>query len=143
MRIRRLQDGAPRLPLGAPYLGGDREADRRRMQANPIRKLYSTARWRALRWQVLLEAHVRCAKCGREHPRLSRLCDRLAPLGLLHTVAGAAPDFAADHIEPHRGDLGRFWDRANLQCLCAGCHAGAKQREEQGSRGAAGGGGGV
>jgi len=27
-----------------------------------------------------------------------------------------------DHIVPHDSDPGRFWDRANLQGLCRGCH---------------------
>lgn len=27
-----------------------------------------------------------------------------------------------DHITPHGGDWDRFWDRANLQGLCRGCH---------------------
>lgn len=27
-----------------------------------------------------------------------------------------------DHVIPHRGDPGRFWDRGNLQGLCGACH---------------------
>ena len=27
-----------------------------------------------------------------------------------------------DHVEPHRGDWGRFTDRRNLQSLCKRCH---------------------
>ena len=27
-----------------------------------------------------------------------------------------------DHIEPHRGDMALFWDRANWQPLCKRCH---------------------
>jgi 5-methylcytosine-specific restriction endonuclease McrA len=28
-----------------------------------------------------------------------------------------------DHVIPHRGDGGRFWDRGNHQAMCASCHA--------------------
>lgn len=27
-----------------------------------------------------------------------------------------------DHIKPHRGDMGLFWDAENHQSLCAPCH---------------------
>ncbi len=28
-----------------------------------------------------------------------------------------------DHVEPHRGDLEKFWDREhNWQALCRACH---------------------
>lgn len=37
----------------------------------------------------------------------------------------------ADHIEPHRGDLAKFW-RGALQSLCGPCHSSVKQREEGG-----------
>ena len=37
-----------------------------------------------------------------------------------------------DHIEPHRGDMTVFWDRANWQPLCTTCHSSVKQREEEG-----------
>lgn len=114
MRLTRLKDGAHRLAPVARYLGGDAEADRRRMAANPLRALYFTKRWRQLRWAVLVDAGFTCAACGRLEGETRRL--------------------VADHIEPHRGIEERFWDRANLQCLCASCHSGAKQRAEQGSR---------
>lgn len=28
-----------------------------------------------------------------------------------------------DHIEDHRGDQGKFWDKANHQALCKPCHS--------------------
>lgn len=133
MKLTRLKDRAHRLPPVAPWLGGAAEVDRRRNVANPLRALYFTTRWRTLRWEVLVDAHFRCARCGREHPTLTPICDALAPLGQLGIVKGRAPDYVADHINPHRGIEERFWDRGNLQCLCASCHSGAKQREEQGS----------
>lgn len=39
------------------------------------------------------------------------------------------PATVADHIEPHRGDAAKFW-RGALQSLCARCHSGAKQAQE-------------
>ena len=36
-----------------------------------------------------------------------------------------------DHIEPHRGDLKKFWDRENWQALCAPCHDRHKQAAEK------------
>lgn len=35
----------------------------------------------------------------------------------------------ADHIEPHRGDVTKFWHGA-LQSLCQACHSSTKQRLE-------------
>ena len=37
-----------------------------------------------------------------------------------------------DHIEPHRGDLERFWS-GPFQSLCGPCHSTDKQRIENGS----------
>lgn len=37
----------------------------------------------------------------------------------------------ADHVEPHRGDLVKFWSGI-LQSLCKLCHDSVKQREESG-----------
>jgi len=37
-----------------------------------------------------------------------------------------------DHIEPHRGDLDKFWS-GPFQSLCAECHNVDKQRIENGS----------
>lgn len=39
----------------------------------------------------------------------------------------------ADHIDPHRGDLKKFWDVNNLQSLCD-IHHGEKQRMECGGQ---------
>jgi 5-methylcytosine-specific restriction protein A len=38
-----------------------------------------------------------------------------------------------DHIIPHKGDYGLFWDKDNnWQALCKRCHDSDKQREERG-----------
>ena len=36
-----------------------------------------------------------------------------------------------DHIVPHRGDLGLFWEESNHQALCKHCHDSHKQRQEK------------
>lgn len=77
------------------------------------RAWYKTAEWRALRWQVLVDAHFTCARCG---------------------TVGASRDMVADHVRPHRGDRDLFFARSNLQCLCATCHNRDKQREERAAR---------
>lgn len=55
-----------------------------------------TAKWRRLTRQFLFD-HPIC-KCGAN----------------ANTV---------DHIKPHRGDSGLFWDRNNWQALCRSCHS--------------------
>ena len=32
------------------------------------------------------------------------------------------PSYCVDHIVPHRGDQGLFWDESNWQALCERCH---------------------
>lgn len=36
-----------------------------------------------------------------------------------------------DHVVPHRGDRGLFWDPNNHQGLCKPCHDGAKKELEE------------
>jgi 5-methylcytosine-specific restriction protein A len=64
-----------------------------------VRKWYHLERWERLRRRVLVEAAYQCAGCG-----------------------AVTVELHADHIRPHRGDVGLFWDRANLQALCVPCH---------------------
>ena len=70
-----------------------------------VRKWYYLARWVhpvwGLRAQVLSD-HPWCVVCE------SR--------GILEVATDI------DHITPHRGDPDRFWDRGNLQGLCAPFH---------------------
>lgn len=50
-----------------------------------------------------------------------------------HGVFGPArvvPTDLVDHVEPHRGDQGLFWDPANHAASCTTCHAGPKQALE-------------
>jgi 5-methylcytosine-specific restriction endonuclease McrA len=75
-----------------------------RCRPNARARGYNRA-WQAAR-AAFLAQHPRCTRCGE------------------------AAD-TVDHITPHRGDRGRFWDRANWQALCTRCHSGAKQSEER------------
>ena len=74
--------------------------------------LYNNARWRKLR-----AAHLRlnplCVTCQRR--------DRTTAATTL------------DHVEPHGGDLVRFW-AGPFQGLCATCHSAGKQSEEHTGR---------
>ena len=40
------------------------------------------------------------------------------------------PAAVVDHITPHRGDKGLFWDSTNWQPLCKRCHDSTKAKEE-------------
>lgn len=42
------------------------------------------------------------------------------------------PATEVDHIIPHKGDRGLFWDRKNWQSLCHRCHSIKTAREDGG-----------
>lgn len=66
------------------------------------RRLYAEPKW------------VRASKAYlRDHP----LCVDCLELGAVE------PATDVDHIEPHKGDRNRFWDRINWQALCHRCHS--------------------
>jgi 5-methylcytosine-specific restriction protein A len=93
------------VPSCPALVSGERCPDHARQleQGRPhrhARRWYNTVRWKRLRVQVLADALHTCARCGQ--------------------VAAA---LEVDHDVPHRGDPVLFWDRANLQALCASCHA--------------------
>ena len=67
-------------------------------------------RWRKVR-ALHLQANPYCVYCKR------------AGKVTLATVV--------DHIEPHKGDPGLFWDTNNHQSLCGPHHDATKQREEK------------
>ncbi len=85
-----------------------------RDRLNLWRRWYKTARWRKLRWKILLRDRFTCQMtgCGRVEHDTSRL--------------------VADHRVRHGGDASLFWDEANLQTLCKSCHDGTKQAGERG-----------
>ena len=64
-----------------------------------VRKWYYTVAWAHLRQVVLTEAAYTCAVCGVVQQELD-----------------------VDHILKHNGDPELFWNRMNLQALCATCH---------------------
>ena len=71
-----------------------------------VRRWYRQARWKALRLQVVLEQHYRCA-----NPDGRAECE------------GTTLEMDVDHIVKHGGDYERFHDRRNLQALCKSCHS--------------------
>lgn len=96
--------GCGRLARGRRCAVHALEAERARPNV-AIRRWYFTARWRAMRARVMREQAYGCADCGRVTAALE-----------------------VDHIVKHEGAAGRFWDRANLQALCRGCHQRKTQR---------------
>ena len=60
---------------------------------------------------------------------------RANPLCVYCLKAGdLRPSEVTDHIIPHKGDMGLFWDRSNWQALCKRCHD-AKTATEDGGFG--------
>ena len=109
-----------RLTSLRPGLGSlppvERTRDEDRMLHAPWRKLYKTARWRALRIAILTRDMFTCQWPG---------CGFMtADMSLL----------VVDHKRQHHGDEILFWDERNLQCLCAPCHNSRKQRTERAQR---------
>ena len=82
---------------------------RPRYEVKPWSELYSTKLWKGLRAHQL-NTHPLCAYCMKR--------------------GKATPATVVDHIEPHRGDPGRFKDPNNLQSMCKLCHDSAKAKEE-------------
>ena len=108
-------------PIFRPRRGRGSEADtraaarlydRRRLADSATRALYKTARWLALR-AAQLTAFPLCALC----------------LGEGRTTAATV----CDHVEPHGGDVDRFWN-GPFQSLCKHCHDSVKQSEEHRAR---------
>lgn len=58
-------------------------------------------RWRKFRKEYLA-AHPLCVTCLEE--------------------GRATPATVVDHIEPHKGDMAKFWNMANMAAMCAPCH---------------------
>ena len=83
---------------------------RSRDRIDTWRKWYKTAEWRAIRWDTLVAASFTCVRCKRIFE---------------------SADLVGDHIRAHRGDRDLFFDRSNVQCMCATCHNRDKQREER------------
>lgn len=90
------------LPKGVSRCRPGAVRQERQRYNRETRKWYYTARWAALRTEVL-SANPLCDECqGADHM----------------TVATDV-----DHIVPHRGDPVKFWDKTNLQGLCHTHHS--------------------
>ena len=100
------QPGCSALASGT-YCDKHRKPDRGRRDAQ-WRGWYTGKRYRAARDAFMAE-HPLCAQCG-------------------------APSSDLDHVKPHKGDLGLFWDTDNWQALCGKCHS-AKTAAEDGGFG--------
>ena len=70
----------------------------------------------------------RWREASRTYLRQNPLCRYCQQMGRLVTAT------VVDHITPHRGDAGRFWDANNWQPLCKRCHDSVKAKEEAGGR---------
>lgn len=83
-----------------------------RGRAGQYSALYTVKRWRAIRARQL-KAHPLCEFCkARGKVEAATICD---------------------HIEPHKGDMVRFW-AGPFQSLCKTCHDSTKQAIEHGAR---------
>ena len=110
-RLKALPPSLPTLPSTLAYAPtNERERDRFRDRQH-WRKWYRTARWKRLRWSVLVRDRFTCQRCGRTISDTSLL--------------------VANHKAPHRGDERLFWDEGNLEAACKPCHDGAIQSEER------------
>jgi len=98
----------PRCPEMASYKGRCRAHARvqeRSRYNTDTRKWYYTEAWKVLR-QIVLNEQPICVECN-----------------LMASTE-------VDHKVPHRGNAILFWDRDNLQGMCATCHSRKTQRGE-------------
>ena len=89
------------------------------------RKLYASAAWRKGRL-AHLQAEPLCRYCK----QLGILNDGSLTAGGVAQVDARRRFMVVDHVVPHRGDLGLFFDRSNWQTLCPDHHDRTKQQEE-------------
>jgi 5-methylcytosine-specific restriction protein A len=74
----------------------------------------AAARGYGRKWREAREEYLR------DHP----LCVLCLDRGIVR------PALVVDHIIPHRGDVGLFWDEDNWQALCVACHTAKTARGE-------------
>lgn len=82
------------------------------------RRPTSTARGYDSRWRA-----ARLAYLLRPENALCVICKKAGRLTESKVV---------DHIKPHKGDAGLFWDKDNWQPLCKRCHDSKTAREDGG-----------
>jgi 5-methylcytosine-specific restriction protein A len=81
-----------------------------------VRGWYKSARWQALRQEVLARDLYTCRQTG-----------------VLLVGKHPAPNSpVVDHVVPHKGDERLFWDINNLQAVSKEYHDGDKRSQEQG-----------
>lgn len=102
------QRACPKLTIpGTRYCADhqDKDNERRkqydRMSRPEYHAWYSTGCWRRTR-ALYLSSHPLCVECIKR--------------------GRVTPSAVVDHIEPHKGDLVKFWDVNNLQSMCKRCH---------------------
>lgn len=84
--------------------------------------LYNDRRWRKAS-NAWLQAYPVCVLC---------VCYGQVNQGAMDNAIASQRNLIVDHIDPHRGDVGLFWDQENWQTLCRmPCHDRDKQRHEQ------------
>lgn len=107
----------PRLSKLAPRLSTARAIRDTRYSPDAIvRGWYKSARWQALRREVLVRDLYTCRQTG-----------------VLLTGKSPAPNSpVVDHVVAHRGDERLFWDIANLQAVTKAWHDSEKQKQERG-----------
>jgi hypothetical protein len=82
---------------------------------NPHASLYASKAFRALRLSIIARDKGKCRMCA-----------------AIVTDGRKAPNAAViDHMQPHNGDLARFWDRDNMWLVCKRCHDGPCQAYER------------
>jgi 5-methylcytosine-specific restriction protein A len=89
--------------------------DNERRADDPIRKLYQTKLWRAVR-RIVLARDPFCALCSVDSAQ--------ALSTVVHHVIAARK-----WIEQHGGDESYFYDESNLQGACKPCHDAFTARE--------------
>ena len=83
--------------------------DRKRLKGNARARGY-TSKWdkysRAFRLKHPVCANIEMGRC----------------VSVLNGKPHESGIAAVDHIEPHRGDINKFWDKTIHQALCRACH---------------------
>lgn len=105
----------PRLKAMAPKLKTAREVrDTRYSPDAQVRSWYKSARWQALRLEVLARDLYTCRQTG-----------------VVLTGKSPAPNSpVVDHVIPHKGDERLFWDPNNLQAVSKAYHDSDKRKME-------------
>jgi len=87
-------------------------------QADDRRRGNSYQRGYTRKWQEASKGYLRV------HPMCECAECKAAPAPLRAVVV--------DHIEPHKGDMAKFWDRNNWQAMAKVCHDKKTAREDGG-----------